>query len=137
MATTPTYQEPPAKLSKRLSDSDSTNIVDVYDNSAGAKSVKVEAFYVTTDNTADRILKMYIHDGTNSMLIGSKTIPDLSGTNGATDPRVSLMQTLGTPGADGVPVVWVGAGCKLQVSLDAALASGKFMYLAGRVYTFS
>lgn len=126
-------------VKKRLADSDSTNVVDVYDNSAGTKALKVEALGVTTDNTADRILKVYLHDGSVSHLMGSVTVPDLTGTNGATDPRVSLLSVtnLAPAGADGVPCLWIPAGCKLQASLDAALATGKYLYITGRAVSYT
>lgn len=125
-------------VNKRLADSDSTNVVDVYDNSAGIKAIKIESLGVATDNTADRVLKVYMYDGFISNLMGSATIPDLTGTNGATDPRVSLLAiaNLAPAGADGVSCIWVPVGCKLQVSLDAALATGKYLYVLGRAVSY-
>lgn len=139
MATAPTYPAStgPVLVAKRLADSDSTNVVDVYDNSAGSVAVKVESLSIATDNSADRVAKFYLHDGSISQLIGSCSVPDLSGTNGTTDPRVNVLSTLGVAGADGVPCIWVAAGKKLQVSLDSALASGKFLYVTGRGVTYS
>ena len=139
MATAPTYPAAtgPVAIAKRISDSDSTNIVDVYDNSGGSVAVKVEALNVSTDNTADRIVKFYLYSGSTAFLLGSVTVPDLSGTNGSTDPRINALTTLGVAGADGVPTIWVPAGCKLQASLDAALASGKYSYITGRGFSFA
>lgn len=138
MATAPTYPSAsgPIAVATRLAESDSTNIVDVIDNSAGTTAIKVEALNVTTDNTADRILKLHLYSGAVSHLLGSRTIADLSGTNGATDPRVDMMALLGKAGADGVQCIWVPAGTKLQASLDAALASGKYLYITGRAITY-
>ena len=139
MATTPTYPATtgPVNLAKRLLPADSSNIVDVYDNSAGTAAVKVESLTITTTNTADRIAKFYLYSGTTSFLLGSVTVPDLSGTNGPTDPRINVLSTLGTAGADGVPCVWIAAGKKLQARLDSALAADKVLDIVGRgiVYT--
>lgn len=136
MSTTPTYPSAagPTSVRKRIADSDSTNLVDLLDNSGGATAVKIEALGATTDNTADRIVKLWLLSGGVTYLLGSMTIPDLSGTNGATDPRVNLMALpyLATAGADGVPCFYVGAGEKLQASLDSALASGKYLWVVGR-----
>ena len=139
MATTPTYPAASlrAKVAKRLADSDSTNIVDVYDNSAGSVAVKIESLSITTDNSADRITKFYLHDGSISNLIGSVNVPDLSGTNGSTDPRINVLATLGVSGADGVLCIWVPPACKLQASLDSALASGKYLYIVGRAIPYT
>lgn len=139
MAAAPDYPSGVALVKKRLADSDSTNVVDVLDNSAGSKGLKVELLGVTTDNTADRVLKLWMYDGTTAHLLGSVAIPDLSGTNGATDPRVNCLAipNLAAAGADGVPCLWVPAGCKLQASLDAALATGKYCYLVGRSVSYA
>ena len=134
MATTPTYPAAtgPVLIAKRIANADSTNIVDVYDNSGGSAGVKAESLSVTTDNTADRVAKFYLYDGSISQLIGSVNVPDLSGTNGTTDPRINVLATLGVAGSDGVPCIWIPAGKKLQASLDSALASDKYLYITGR-----
>lgn len=139
MATTPTYPTAtgPINIAKRILPADSTNIVDVYDNSAGTSSIKVESLNVVTTNTADRTLTLYCYSGTTSFYIGSVYVPDLSGTNGATDARVNVLTTLGVAGADGVPCIWISAGNKLQASVDAALASNKVLDIMGRGITFT
>lgn len=139
MATTPTYPTAtgPVIVAKQVLPADSTNIVDVYDNSAGASAVKVESLVMTTTNTADRVVKFYLYSGTTSFLIGSLNIPDLSGTNGSTDPRINVLATLGVAGADGVPCIWVPAGKKLQASLDSALAADKVLDIVGRAIPYT
>lgn len=139
MATTPTYPATtgPVQVAKRLAPTDSTNVVDVYDNSAGTAAVKFDSLSITTTNDADRVAKFYLYAGSTSFLIGSVNVPDLSGTNGSTDPRVNVLATLGVAGADGVPCIWVSAGNKLQVSLDSALASGKVLDVVGRGITYT
>lgn len=138
MATTPTYPTTtgPVQVAKRVMPADSTNIVDVYDNSAGTAAVKFDSLTITTDNSADRIVTFYIYSGTTSFRLGSCSVPDLSGTNGTTDPRINVLSTLGVAGPDGVPCVWVSAGNKLQIGLDAALATNKVLDIIGRAWTF-
>lgn len=139
MAANPTYPAAtgPVQVAKRLEPSNSTNVVDVYDNSAGTSAVKFDSLSITTTNSADRIAKFYLYAGTTSYLIGSVNVPDLSGTNGSTDPRVNVLATLGVPGADGVHCIWVSAGNKLQVSLDSALATDKVLDVVGRGITYT
>ena len=139
MAANPIYPTitGPVLVAKRLSESDTNAIVDVYDNSLGTVAVKIESLVITTDNTSDRIVKVYLHDGAVSQLIGSVTVPDLSGTNGVTDARVNVLNTLGVAGSDGVLCIWVPAGKKLQVSLDSTLVSGKYLYVTGRGITYT
>lgn len=139
MATTPTYPATtgPVIIAKQLLPADSSNIVDVYDNSGGSVGVKVESLLITTTNSADRIVKFYLYSGTTSYLIGSLNVPDLSGTNGSTDPRINVLATLGVAGADGVPCIWVSAGKKLQASLDSALAANKVLDIVGCGITYT
>lgn len=139
MATTPTYPATtgPVIIAKQLLPADSSNIVDVYDNSGGSVGVKVESLLITTTNLADRIVKFYLYSGTTSYLIGSLNVPDLSGTNGSTDPRINVLATLGVAGADGVPCIWVSAGKKLQASLDSALAADKVLDIVGCGITYT
>ena len=138
MASSPTYPSTtgPVQVAKRLVPADSTNIVDVYDNSLGSSAVKFDSLSITTDNSADRIVTLYLYSGSTSFRIGSVNVPDLSGTNGSTDPRINILSTLGVPGPDGVPCIWVSAGNKLQVSIDSALASNKVLDVVGRAWTF-
>lgn len=139
MATTPTYPAAtgPVNVCKRLLPADSTTLVDVYDNSAGTVGVKFEALAITTDNSADRVATFYLYSGSTAFRLGSVNVPDLSGSNGSTDPRINVLSTLGTAGADGVPCVWIGAGSKLQVGLDSALAANKVMDVVGRAVTWT
>jgi hypothetical protein len=138
MATIQTYPTTtgPVQVAKRILPADTTAIVDVYDNSAGTAAVKFDSLSITTTNSADRVATFYLYSGTTSFRIGSCSVPDLSGSNGTTDPRINVLSTLGVAGADGVPAIWVSAGNKLQVSVDAALATDKVMDVVGRAWTF-
>lgn len=139
MATRPTYPAAAYVLAvaKRLLPADSTNLVDVYDNSGGSIARKIDALVVTTNNTADRIITFYMLVSGTAYRTGSITVPDLSGSNGVTDPRINALTTLGTAGPDGVPCVWVPAGAKLQCGLDSALAADKVLDVVGRAVDFS
>ena len=139
MATTPTYPTAtgPLSVAKRMLPADSTNIVDVYDNSAGSAGVKVESLAITTTNSADRIVTFYLYSGSTSFRIGSCSVPDLSGTNGTTDPRINVLSTLGAAGADGVLCIWVPVGVKLQAGLDSALAADKVLDIVGRAIPYT
>ena len=139
MATSPTYPTAtgPVLIAKRLLPADGTNTVDVYDNSAGSSGVKIEALTIVTNNTADRIATFYLYSGTTAFNLGSIDIPDLSGTNGAIDPKINILTTLGVEGADGVSCLWIPAGKKLQVSLDTALAANKILDIVGRGIVYS
>lgn len=139
MATKPTYPAAAYVLpvAKRLLPADTTDLVDVYDNSGGSIGRKIESLIVTTTNSADRVITFYMYSGSTAFRMGSITVPDLSGSDGVTNPRINALTTLGTAGADGVPCVWVPAGCKLQCGLDSALAADKVLDVVGRAVDYS
>ena len=142
MSATPTYPAAtgPINIAKRVVPADTTDLVDVVDNSAGLTALKIEALNISTNNSADRIVSFWIYGvsgATNADLLGSVTVADLSGSNGTTDPRVPVMPRIGTPGADGVPCLWIAAGKKLQASVDAAIDANKILYITGRAITYS
>jgi len=139
MATTPTYPAATGytAVAVRLLPATSTDLVDAFDNSAGTLAYKIDALAITTDNTADRVATFYLLSGATAYRLGSVTVPDLSGSDGATNPRVNVLTTLGTAGADGVPCLWIPAGCKLQVGLDSAVAADKVLDIIGRAQDFS
>ena len=139
MATTPTYPAATCHvlIAKRVLPADTTTILDVKDNSAGTEAVKVDALSITTNNSADRVATIYLHDGTTSFRLGSVTVPDLAGSDGATNPRINVLGSLGVAGGDGVPCIWIPAGCKLQVGMDAAIAADKVLDVIGRAVDFS
>lgn len=137
MSTTPSYPTDVVLIKKRLADSDSTNVVDVYDNAAGTKAVRITGLGVATDNSADRVLKLWVYDGSVAHVLGAVSVPTLAGTNGTT-ARVSILaaSNIAPFDADGVQCVYIPAGCKLQASVDAALAAGKYMWILGRAQSF-
>jgi len=139
MATTPTYPAATGHvlIGTRILPADSTDIVDVKDNSLGTRALKVDALNITTNNSADRVATIYIHDGVTSFRWGSVTVPDLAGSDGATNPRINVLGSLGVAGGDGVPCIWIPAGCKLQVGMDAAIAADKVLDVIGRAQDFS
>jgi hypothetical protein len=138
MATTPTYPAATGytAVAVRLLPATSTNIVDAFDNSAGTLAHKIDALAITTDNDAIRTATLYLHNGTAAFRLGAVAVPINAGATSAV-ARVNVLTSLGTAGADGVPCIWIPAGCKLQVGLDAAVANDKVLDVVGRAQDFS
>jgi hypothetical protein len=137
MATKATYAAPTLYLpvAKRLVPGDATTIVDVHDNT-DTVARKIDALSITTDNDAIRTATFYLLSGATAFRLGAVAVPINAGATSAV-ARVNVLATLGVPGADGVPCIWIPAGCKLQVGLDAALAAEKVLDVVGRAQDFS
>jgi len=137
MATKATYAAPTLYLpvAKRLVPGDATTIVDVHDNT-DTVARKIDALAITTNNTADRVATLYLHNGTAAFRLGAVAVPINAGATSA-EARVNVLTSLGTAGADGVPCIWIPALCKLQVGLDAAVAADKVLDVVGRAQDFS
>ena len=59
---------------------------------AGANGALVKEIYITTDDTSDVDVELYLNDGSTDYLLGSYTIPTLSGKSGnATIHLLSVM----------------------------------------------
>jgi hypothetical protein len=63
---------------------------------AGSDGARVNMISAVSDDTAEMIVDLYINDGADDFLIGSVTVPTLSGTDGST-PAVSLLNSTDLP----------------------------------------
>lgn len=136
MAASPTFPSGVARIAKTLVNADSTNYVDVYDNSASTTSVRVEALNLCSDDTSTVNIAFARYDGATAYLIGTVRAATLSGTDGAT-ARVNCLSTVGTTAADGIPVIEIPAGGKLQAKSLVAVTAAKTVTLTGWVRKYA
>jgi hypothetical protein len=113
MAATPIYPSGFARISKTILPADTTAYVDVYDNSAASTPVRVEALTICSNDTSTVNIAFARYDGAAAFLIGTVRAVTLSGTDGAT-ARVNALTTVGTLAPDGINVLVIPAGGKLQ-----------------------
>lgn len=134
MAATPTYASNVKNIAKTLVNADSTNWVDLFDNSANAKNATVEGLTITSDDTSAVNLQIGLLKGGTAYLMGTVNVPTLSGTNGSA-ARVSALgiSTLGTLTPEGIYTLEIEAGAKLQAKVLAAVTSAKTVTVTGRV----
>ena len=130
MASSPTFTKNVVGLHKTLVNADSTNLVDVYDNSAGTANIRVEALNLCSDDTSTVNIAFYRYAGSTAYLIGVVRAVTLSGTDGAT-ARVNCLSTVGTTAADGIPVIEIPAGQKLQAKSLVAVTAAKTVTITG------
>lgn len=124
MATTPAYPSTASpELVAYITTSTATSTFTIVDNSAGTTALKIETLRCCTTNTAtaSNTLSLYAHDGTTQYLMGSVMIPTLAGAG--TVAPVNILASLGGAGPDGVPVIWVPSGKRLDGGLGAGMAA--------------
>jgi len=136
MAASPVFPSSIARIAKTIVNSDSTNYVDVYDNSASTTPVRVEAMGLCSDDTSTVNIAFALSDGVNSYLTGTVRAVTLSGTDGAT-ARVNCLSTVGWTAPDGIPVICISAGGKLQAKSLVAVTAAKTVTITGWVRQYA
>ena len=130
MAASPVFPKEVVGIEKQILPADTTAWVDVYDNSAGTANVRVEALNLCSDDTATVNIQFGRFVGATTYLIGTVRAVTLSGTDGAA-ARVNCLSTVGTTAADGIPVIEVPAGAKLQAKSLVTVTADKIVTLTG------
>lgn len=130
MAESPTYAKNVVGINKTLVNADTTAWVDVYDNTAGTENIRVEALNLCSDDTSTVNIQFGCYVGATTYPIGTVRAMTLSGTDGAA-ARVNCLSTVGTTAADGIPVIEIPAGVKLQAKSLVAVTSAKTVTLTG------
>lgn len=136
MAASPTFPKSVVGINKTILPADTTALVDVYDNSAGTANIRIAALNLCSDDTSTVNISFYRYVGGAAYLIGTVRAVTLSGTDGAT-ARVNCLTTVGTTAADGIPVIEIPAGVKLQAKSLVAVTSAKTVTITGWGWNFS
>jgi hypothetical protein len=114
------------QFSDALVNADSTNIVDIVNGATDG--TLIQDLIAVTDDTSANVVKIYIYDGGASRQIGQVNVPAGSGTD-ATKASVSLLNVTNIPSLnkrdDGA--LFLASGQKIQVSVVAAVTSGKYL----------
>lgn len=133
---TPNYSVDAVAIGKTLVNADSTNLVTVYDNSAGGHSVRIEALNLCSDDTSTVNIQFYRTVSGTDYLIGTVRAVTLSGTDGAAT-RINALATIGTIAPDGIVVLELPAGGLLKAKSLVAVTAAKTVTIGGwgRTYT--
>jgi hypothetical protein len=137
MAQTPVFSNDTSGIYKTIVNSNSTNWIDLVDNTAGTKAIRIESLFALSDEESptNHVVQLSLYIGTVNYLIGSVNIISLSGTNG-TAPRINILNTLGEIDRDAMYVIWVPAGSKIQVKSLTQITIAKTLTLIGRYRTY-
>lgn len=136
MAANPTYPSGVAGIQKTIVNSDSTNWVTLYDNSAGSAAVRVEALNLCSDDTATVNIQIGVEVSSTQFLIGTARAVTLSGTDGAAR-IVNALGIVGNVSPDAIRVIYIPAGGKLVAKSLVAVTSTKTVTLTGWVRQYT
>ena len=117
-------------IAKTILPADTTAFVDVYDNSAGAKSVRVEALAITSTDTSTVNIQFARYASAASHVLGTVRAVTLSGTDGAAK-KVYCLPVVGHVAPDGIYVIEIPAGQKLQAKSLVAVTAGTVVDITG------
>lgn len=101
---------------------DTTTLQDLV--TAGADGARVSSISCTSDDTAAMIVQLWHYDGTTAHLLGSVSVPTLSGTDG-TNPSVSILNQTDMPFLGDDLAFMLEATDKLQASVVATVTTAK------------
>ena len=91
---------------------------------AGENGSVLKAMSAHTDDSSDAIVDVFINDGSSDYAIGSVPVPDLSGSDGGTNPGVNLYDTTNIPAlpSDGL---FLPSGYSVKVAPQSAVTADK------------
>jgi hypothetical protein len=136
MATAPVYPSSVAGVNKTIVNSDSTNWVTLYDNSAASTPVRLEALNLCSDDTATVNIQIGVEVSSVQYLIGTVRAVTLSGTDGAA-ALISALPVVGTVSPDAIRVIYIPASGKLVAKSLVAVTSAKTVTLTGWVRQYA
>lgn len=135
MAATPDFPVNVLTIRASILPANTTDLVDVYDNSAGTKHARIESLNITSDDTVTKNIQFYRTVGATSTLIGTVRVVTLSGTDGAA-ARVNALTYIGTLASDAINVLEVGPGGKLQAKVLVTVTAAKTVSISGWARTY-
>jgi hypothetical protein len=91
---------------------------------AGTDGSRINMISAVSDDTAEMIVDLYINDGATDFLIGSVTVPTLSGTDGST-PAVSLLNATDLPYLGDDLSLFLEGGFLLKAAVQVAVTAAK------------
>ena len=105
-----------------IENADSTTIQDLL--TAGADGARVDSIAITSDDTANMDVLIYLNDGINDFLVGRVAVVAGSGTDG-TNPTVKALNETELPFLKDDLSYYLQAAYKLRVAVVAAVTSAK------------
>ena len=91
---------------------------------AGSSGARVDSIGAVSDDTSAIILDIFYNDGTTDFLLGSISIPTLSGTDGST-PAVALLNDTDLPFLKEDLCFFLEASDSIKIAPHSAVTSAK------------
>jgi hypothetical protein len=91
---------------------------------AGSNGARIGSIGVVSNDTSAIVLNIFYNDGTTDFLLGSVSIPTLSGTDGST-PAVALLNSADLPFLNEDLSFFLEAGDSIKIAPHSAVTSAK------------
>jgi hypothetical protein len=102
---------------------DGTTAKDLF--TAGADDSLLRSVGIVSDDTASRVIDLFLHNGTTAFLLGSVNIPAASGSDGTT-PEINALLFASLPlDARDKKFIPLKTGWKLQAKMQGAVTAAK------------
>lgn len=129
MVSTPVCVQTPKLGLQQILNANGTALLTVV--TGGTNGTKVTSLTLTSSDTSQRIIQVWVTRSGTSYLLGSVTVAASSGFDGATSVVSVLSSTL-IPGLpvdnDGQPYLLLMSGDTLQIGSTTTVTSGKIIY---------
>ena len=122
MANRPIYPGTIKNTALDVEPGDTTTLQDLL--TAGTNGSRINSISVISDDTAAIVLAVYYHDGTTDFLIGSVSIPTLSGTDGSA-PAISLLNATDMPFLGDDLSLYLEGGDKIRIAALTTITTAK------------
>jgi len=95
---------------------------------AGIEGARVNMISAVSDDTVEMVVDLYVNDGASDFLIGSVTVPTLSGTDGST-PAASLLNAADLPYLGEDLSLFLEGGNLLKAAVQTTVSTDKAITL--------
>jgi len=122
MANRPIFPDTIKNAALDIENADGTSEQDLL--TAGSNGSRINSISAVSDDTSAVVLEFFYNDLTTSFLIGSVSIPTLSGTDGSA-PAVSILNATDMPFLGDDLALYLEGSDKITVAAQAAVTSAK------------
>jgi hypothetical protein len=102
---------------------------------------KIESISITSDDTAAKVLNVYMNVGGTDYRVGTINVPAGAGTDAAATPAVSMLESSSMMpwvrrDSNGRGYLYLASGNILKVAAQATLTAGKTIYVVAHIGAF-
>ncbi len=126
MANRPIYPDTIKNAGVEITPTETTTLQTLV--TAGSDGARINMISAVSDDPAEMIVDLYVNDGVSDFLIGSVSVPTLSGTDGSA-PAVSLLNSTDLPYLGDDLSLFLEGGFSLKAAVQTTVTADKTVTL--------